>query len=73
MNELTESNWIYLVGDKLHEAAVTQNDEKYFWLGGGHVGTQFGAGCCRVDAEINFYALARVAIEYLESKGIRFD
>lgn len=62
MTEGEMANLIFLLGDKLHEQAVKQADEIVY--GASYVENDVGG--CRVDSEINFYDLARVAIEFME-------
>ena len=64
MNELEMANLIFLLGDKLHEQAVKQADEIIY--GSSYIENDVGG--CRVDSEINFYDLARVAIEFMEEQ-----
>lgn len=64
MSEKEKLDLIDKVGVALHAQAQAQADEIYY--GSSYVSNDVGS--CRVDSDINFYDLARVAIELVEEE-----
>ena len=63
LNEAQKDNLIDLLGEKLHAEALKQADEIVY--GASYVEDTVGG--CRVDSEVNFYGLASVAVEFMDT------
>lgn len=62
MTEQQRQDLIDVLGKKLHKRAQEQSENIFY--GPDYVDNE--VDCCRVDAEINFYDLAAVAIDFME-------